>query len=625
MKIWGYVLIALNLIAAGAFVYFGWSLYKIRSDFQYTYLKQELANVGLPLEPPPKSDEEIDEGFVAFPFTAGPITITQISIAKLERLIPKGGDVYGVKGNKVITNQFDEVARVEEIVFTNLDAIKSLPERRVRLMVQLLDLSKGQQRDGVYALLRDYPIEKRRAYARIEMASLGRTGPQVSALRALAGVGEANSGYGPNLDPTKVRLPRVKAGRKALIGWALGEIPNATAPNRASAIPPLPSDNAPPLTAEQEAVKAEQDRIAAVLNSIATEMEADAPNAANIAAGKQKLLELLEGSEALTSSAAAVLIPYMAEIGTNLLDSEQRVADARAKIVELLQLRAVTNAEKKALNAIAELMVPLTPLTTETMDQTINTAATELLRAYFEEAQAQLATELPTDVEEARAKLKDLKAIRGPAEKRRNIAHLLYHLDCHVGISKETRHPWYNSFVSQATKDGAGDYKMRPADEELLKNRIAWHQRVVAVVGLEGYVPVVEAQASEIAQQVQEIKKRITEEQKHFESEYQKVVHDAFQLATNREIRQAEVKELERRKTEAENQLKDRLAEKAKLEAELANATAVTKKSLDLLAEKVEELFTITKQLGEAQDALVGLEIYLRDLELDPAKGAKKK
>lgn len=623
MKIWGYVLIALNFLAACAFVYFGWSLYQIRSEFQYALLKQELANVGLPLEPPPKSDFEADEGFVEFPFRAGPVSLEQISTAKLNDLIPKGGDVYGVKGAEVITNQIDEVARVEKIVFANLEAIQSLPERRVRLMIQLLDLSKGKERVGVYALLRDFPIDARRSVARTEMAKLGRTGQQVSALEALAGVGEANTGYGPNLE-AKVRQFRIKAGRKALIGWALGEIPNATAPNNPAAIPPPPADNAPALTAEQEAVKAERDRIAAVLNSIATEMESDAPNAANVEAGKQKLLELLEGSEALTSSAAPVLIPFIADIGTNLLDSEQRVADARAKLVELLQLRAVTDGEKKALNAIAELMVPIKPLTAETIDQTINTAGMELLRAYFEEALAKLATDLPLEVEEARAKLKDLKPIRGPAEKRHNIAHLLYHLDAHAGISKGPRHTWYNAFVAQATKDAAGDFKMRPADEDLLRDRIAWHKRVVAVVGLEGYVPVVEAQATEINQQVQEIKKRISEEQKHFGSEYQEVVLKAFKLASKSEELEGDVARQEAIKATGEKQLKARLAEKAKLEAELEDATAKTKTSLNLLGEKVEELFQITKQLGEAQDALVGLEIRLRELEITPPDAKKK-
>ena len=59
------------------------------------------------------------------------------------------------------------------------------------------------------------------------------------------------------------------------------------------------------------------------------------------------------------------------------------------------------------------------------------------------------------------------------------------------------------------------------------------------------------------------------------------------------------------------------------LENKLAEVTKNTKAALTDLANKNGELFQITKQLGEAQDALLGLEIRLRDLELGKVQNKK--
>jgi hypothetical protein len=251
------------------------------------------------------------------------------------------------------------------------------------------------------------------------------------------------------------------------------------------------------------------------------------------------------------------------------------------------------------------------------------------LRSYFEDAIARPSTDdLPAEVAQARSKLNSLKPIRTPAAKRAHIAHLLYHLDAHVGVAEEARDTWYRQFIPpQAAKEGeapAATFKMRSADEDLLEGRIAWHQRVVAVVGLEAYVAAVEAQASQLNQIQQQLQSRIRDEQSQFEKQYQDEVDRCKTQAKNLdELLQALAKKnVEKAARTAE--LTNREAEKADLENKLAAATAAAKKALQDLEMKVDELFQITKQLGDAQDALVGLEIDLRNLELGPPPAKKK-
>ncbi len=254
------------------------------------------------------------------------------------------------------------------------------------------------------------------------------------------------------------------------------------------------------------------------------------PAADKLEAGKERLLALLTGNEPITSPTAQLLIPFIAALATNALDSEEKIAAAREKLFELLQLRATSDGEKLSLKATVDLLVPPKPegMTTEKeqMENNIDIAAIELLRSYFQDAVAKPSTDdLPPDVGQARAKLNALRPVRTPAAKRALIAHLLYHLDAHVGIAKEARDVWYRVFIPpEAAKEGeapAAGFKMRSADEDLIESRIAWHQRVAAVVGLETYVAVVEAQATQLNQIQQQLQTRIREEQTSFEKEYQ--------------------------------------------------------------------------------------------------------
>ena len=622
MRIWGYVLIFLNAASAGAFVYFAMSVMKARSEWQYALLKQELTNRGLPIDPTPPEDApyDLDNDSIPFRFQYdGAKELRQINKEKLKKLIPAGGDVLGTK--EAVASQTDEVKRVEKIVFAALDGLKGT-DKQQRQMILLLNLARGKaERSGVYALLRDLKIEKRRDAARREMAYLGRSAPQTSALFALAAVGDTHLAYGPNIPPADKQL-RIRAGRKALITWAFSEVPYVAPDALPPTIPPPPTD----VPAGPE-VNADRDALLEALKALQIEVDADMPDAAKVEDGKKRVLGLLEGDTKLKSDTAAILIPFIAEIATNLLNTEKDVADAKVKLVELLQLRSISEAEKEAMTAIADVMVPPAPTGEQTeatlADKNIDVVATKLLRTYFEEALAKPSTDkLADDFAKARIDLSMLKPVRDPGEQRRSIAHLLYHMDAHLGPNVDSRSMWYKAFIApELGKEGVpepaadGKFKMRSADEDLLKNRSSWHLRVAAIVGLENYVPTVEAQASELSKMVQRLQDDLVKEQGYFESEYQAVVLQALFLAGQVDIRQAEILEQKLLLDTHKNQVAIRTGERNALKTDLDNAAATAKTALEKLAVRVDELFAITKELGEAQDALLGLELRLRDLE----------
>jgi len=620
MKIWGYLLILLNIAATGAFIYFATGVWQRRSAWQYALFKQELVNRGLPLEQPPKADD-LEEGFVAFDFRYDQSFVTQISKNKLKALIPAGGDFLGNKGDPV-TSLTEEVIRVEKIIFDDLAKVSDIEEKRQRQMVLLVNLARGFGREGAYALLRDFPIDNRRAAARREMAYLGRTSPQVSALLALAAVGEANTGYQPNIDPI-LKATRIRDGRKALIVWALSEVQYATPDELPPTVEPKRTDDTP----ATPPVNANKTRLNDALIAIQPEMEAEMPNVDGIKTGRERLTALLEGEDPISGEKAGILIPFIRDIGTNLLDSPENVAAAKEKLLELLLMRATTEAEKKSLRATADLMMPPAREENQTekdqRDQNIDIAASELLRSYFEEASAKLSTD--EQASEARNKLAFTGPMRGPEHKRRQIAHLLYHLDAHVGYGSGARWIWYGYFILQQPRDPAAEppedevLTLNPPDEIFAKNRTEWHKRVAAVVGLESYVPIIEEQASQLYDLRQRVNGRIKEEQTHFENEYQGVILQTLYLAAQLELRKPEVVRNERLRDEQKAITRERKVERDKFDSDLKDITSKAKIATEKLDLKVQELFEITQKLGDAQDALIGLEVRLREMQLGRA------
>jgi hypothetical protein len=637
MKVWGYVLIGLNLIAAGAFTFLALSVWKARTEWQYAYFKQELAIIGMPLDPSVRPPEDVSEGSVPFEFQTPDLTFTELTKAQLVKLIPQGGPVLGTKGGEAIANQTDEVKRVQAIVFDDLNKIGKPDDKRLRVMILLLNLATGMEREGVFALMRDYPHyfallkqlsevperekqtfewkvrrterEEQLSLAQRQLAFLGKTGQQQSVLQGLNAVEKANKAYAPNVSPEDKKR-YLKNWREAVIAWARGQVWYAVPP-------PAPKAGVPAETLDRK----DQDRLNEVLAALEPLMLSDAPDAAEVDKAKQRLLALLEGEGAIQRESAKIMVPFIADIGANLLDSEEKVAEAKKKLVNLLTLGASSEAEKKSLAAIADLIVP--PKSEaganeiQRVDSLIETAAAEMLRSFFEEAAAKPSTDLPDDVAQARSKLAALKPIRDADAKRRAIAHLLYHLDAHVSAVGESRAAWYNLFVLGDAKAGTGadSFHFNAVDEELRKNRVAWHQRVVAVVGLESYVAAVEAQATQFREMAEQLRSRIGDEQGPFLTEYQYIVNHAMHLAGQLEIGQDDVRAKQLLREQYAKQLDIREGEKEKLGQKLQTVTANTKNALANLDAKVAELFQITKQLGEAQDSLMLLELRLRNRE----------
>jgi hypothetical protein len=650
MRIWGYLLIILNIAAAGAFTYFATAVWQKRSEWQFALFKQELVNRGLPLdatEPP----ADLDEGALPFDYPYGEQQrLTQIKPDTLKKLIPTGGAVLGDPSGTV-TNQTDEVKRVEKVVFGQLDAIKDPAEKRLRQLILLLNLARNDEREGAYALLRDLPVPERRDVARQSLPFMGRTPAQVSALRALSALAGVNDALAPNTPAEEFR-ERSRLARIALAAWALAEVPYAVP----APLPPLTPSAA--AAADETGEKKEDtpvakymvefNRVRDVVEQLAKALTQEPADRMAIDAARKRLAELTEGDNAVKAAPAKAIIPYIAAVGGNALENAKDVEEAKAKLLELMNARATTEAERKAAHALADLLVP--PAVKEQPDleatqkaqaaqfaANLDAAAAESLRAYFEEAAAKPTTSEklpPLDFGGTRSALaqydaprdpsQPLRVLRDPGQKRRDVAHLLYHLDAHLGGDAAVRAAWYKTFVRAPAEDEAEGYKLPAADEALLKARADWHKRVAAVVGLEAYVDAVEIQATNLNRMIPFLRSRIIEAQGSFEEEYQSVVLRTLYFARLLNVREAEVKEQTAIRDDKARQLKVRLDEQKVLEDELAKVTEVAKKATDKLAVKADEVFRITKQLGEAQDALIGLEEQLRTMETGGPKSKKK-
>jgi hypothetical protein len=649
MRIWGYLLIILNIAAAGAFTYFATALWQKRSEWQFALFKQHLTNVGLPLdasEPP----ADLDEGALPFDYPYGEQQrLTQIKPDTLKKLIPTGGSVLG-DSTGTVTNQTDEVKRVEKVVFGQLDAIKDPAEKRLRQLILLLNLARNEGREGAYALLRDLPVPERRDVTRQSLPFMGRTPAQVSALRALAALAGVNDALAPNT-PAEVFRERSRLARIALAAWALTEVPYAVPAPLPPLTPPAPvaADETGEKKEDTPATKYKDEfkRVQDVVEQLAKALTKEPADRMAIDAARKRLAELTEGDNAVTAAPAKAIIPYIAAVGGNALENAKDVEEAKAKLLELMNARATTEAERKAARALADLLVPPAVKDQPDLEATqkaqtaqfaanLDAAAAESLRAYFEEAAAKPTTseKLPAlDFGGTRSALaqydaprdpsQPLRVLRDPGQKRRDVAHLLYHLDAHLGGDAAVRTAWYKTFVRVPAEDEA-EFKFPAADEALLKARADWHKRVAAVVGLEAYVDAVEIQATNLNRMIPFLRSRIIEAQGSFEEEYQSVVLRTLYFARLLNVREAEVKEQTAIRDDKAIQLKVRLDEQKVLEDELAKVTEVAKKATDKLTVKADEVFRITKQLGEAQDALIGLEEQLRTMETGGPKPKKK-
>jgi hypothetical protein len=183
----GKTLVFLNVLAAGAFIYLATADWSKRQAWTEDVFRHELAIKGLPLQAP-EGAEDSSGTWVPFHFNiSDSVSLTEIRRSTLEKHIPAGGAL----GGGVVTNQTDEVKRLQSKVRDTLNATDGLDKRIILLRTYLLNLAQsGAERDGINALLRDVLTPQRFAEARRELPLLGSTPAQVAALTALVRLGD---------------------------------------------------------------------------------------------------------------------------------------------------------------------------------------------------------------------------------------------------------------------------------------------------------------------------------------------------------------------------------------------------------------------------------------------------
>ncbi len=253
--------------------------------------------------------------------------------------------------------------------------------------------------------------------------------------------------------------------------------------------------------------------------------------------------------------------------------TDKASADTAARALTAYAVGRATGgtAETNALTQIATLINP--PAANFNAVTTVDSAMTELLNLKFDDA----AAALPTGRTGKDSTL----------GKTRKIAHLLYHIDA-------DRH---------LLADAAADRK-------------AWHERVAVVVGLPEYVRVAEAQASEYAEAGDRLISAITDEETTFRDQYQAAEQRARSLQSRYEALDSELKDQQAITAENVRLKNERETERDALKKDLLKAQEDAKTALDKLKNTQARHFTITKQLRDAQEAILQLEQELRKREL---------
>src|SRR5262249_60843454 len=176
-------------------------------------LQRDVALGGLPVEPGDARNVGSDR--VPFPYQSGGSVIESIATKDLVKLVPKGDDYFGERGEP-IANQTDEVTRVQQKVMSQIPALNAQdPMPRFNgLKGYLLNLARsGAERDGVNALF-DLRDPARSEMSRRDLPLLGRTSSQVAALQAVVAI--ADLGDPQAITPAAVQASRIGTARGAV-------------------------------------------------------------------------------------------------------------------------------------------------------------------------------------------------------------------------------------------------------------------------------------------------------------------------------------------------------------------------------------------------------------------------
>src|SRR5262245_27311299 len=222
----GKALIILNLLAAGAFVYFTLENWKVRQELSYQAPSREVSLRGIPLDAPEKPPSGLDKDNVAFVFVGpGDRRTETLAKDKLNKLIPRGDGLYG---GDAVADQTAEVKRLQAKVLGDIPPAGQDPQPRFNaLHGYMLNLAwTGADRDGANALF-DLRDQSKAGLARRDLPYLARSASQVAALKTLVDIAEMG-------DPQAIADPNVRAGaiaaaKESVKRFVLGEVEGASA------------------------------------------------------------------------------------------------------------------------------------------------------------------------------------------------------------------------------------------------------------------------------------------------------------------------------------------------------------------------------------------------------------
>ena len=368
MTILGKLLIVFNLLAAGAFAYFTLGDWKARKELTKAAIVRHIQLNGTPVEGPAAPPADLDKDDVPFKADVNGVPYETLPKAVVAAAVPAGGSELG---GGAVYNQTEEVKRVQDKVFANIQA-KGGNDQNLKfqwLRAYALAVARtGQERDGVSAVF-DMRDPSRAYAARRDLPLAARTEAQTAALRALIDVVDLGD---PQAIPEGNRPARVATARETVKRFALGAAEHGAA--------------------DDEGRRKLRNAVEAAFQPGAGEAQRQALAAdATDPAFKEHV-------------ATAAVEP--------LLDKPS--ADRAAKaLLAYAVARAVTPAEGQALTALDALI--RLPAGADPAAQ-VNAAGTNLLTAKFEEAALPAATKAAPGANPA-------------GEKARKIAHLLYHID----------------------------------------------------------------------------------------------------------------------------------------------------------------------------------------------------
>ena len=551
MGIFGKILIVLNLLAAGGVTYLSLLDWNKRQEWAFAAFSHELRVKGLPVEAADPAPTDLDSESVAFEFRGESARMDSIKRKTLTFLVPRETNPFG---SGEIANQTDEIKRVQKVLGDQIDQINDLPGKRFLLQKYLLNLAEsGAERDGLTALLTDLHDPNQQASARAALYLVGRTPSQQTALAALITVSDLDR---------QMKLGKKDADVTSLRGFARSAL-------GAAALADYPNSITIPAGGTREERAKQQEELAikrrGPLEKLVQEATAQGANDAalnpfrtatvNTAADDKEREQMLR----------------IAEIAGNLLDSDEKIQDAYRRLKSIVLDRSSTASEKKGLDAVMNIITG----TSSELGLTALEAGRSLFDHRFEDAN------LPTEQTRSISPNLTGREVQQEGEKRRKIAHILYHLDADQ--------PW--------------------------ENRGPWHQRVAAVVGINSYSDAVEAQATRLFAAAQRLEQLVLNEQTNFEGQYADLVRQAQYLA---DVLGIADRQLEGEKTlvgDHDSNLKAREGEKATLKNDLTIAKDGSQKSLGDFQKKQAELLKVTTGLREAQDAIFLLETKIRNLE----------